>query len=161
MYGQLHGERIKADISVREAGTYLVEYPGKHWFWDNPPTVACGPSLGPGVDVAEGWSWSRAGQPGRAGPANAPRSAQCLAGTHCGERTPVVDQREGSDQREHWSTHRRFCFRHQTHVRDTQQVGAARCQPRQSRPARTRSRAHDLAAADAAAGARLVLASAP
>ena len=99
MYGQPHGARINADVSASEAGPYLVEYRGKPCFWDKTPTVVCGPPLGPGIDLAEGWSWFRAGKPGRAGPANAPRSAHCLAGTHCGGRTPAVDQREGSDQR--------------------------------------------------------------
>jgi len=160
MYGQPHGERINADVSASEAGPYLVEYPSKHCFRDNTPTVVCGPPLGPGVDLTEGSSWFSAGKPGHAGPANAPRSAHCLAGTHCGGRTPAVDQREGSDNGEHRSMHRRLCFRQQTHVRNTQQAGALSASGDKADPLETLSRAHDLAAA-AAAGARLVLAAAP
>lgn len=60
---------------------------------------------------------------------------------------------------EHRSTHRRLCFRHQTHVRNTQQVGALSASGDTAGPLETLSRAHDLAAA--AAGARLVLVAAP
>ena len=59
---------------------------------------------------------------------------------------------------EHRSTHRRLCFRHRTHLRNTQQVGVLSASGDKAGPLETFSRAHDLAAA---AGARLVLAAAP
>ena len=90
-------------------------------------------------------------------------------GKHCSrDNTPTV---VGAHRRwisgkalangEHRSTHRRLCFRHQTHVRNTQQVGVLSASGDKAGPLETLSRAHALAAAAATAGARLVLAAAP
>ena len=62
---------------------------------------------------------------------------------------------------EHRSTHRRLYFRHQTDVRNPQQVGALSASGDKAGPLERLSRAHDLAAAAATAGGWLVLAAAP
>jgi hypothetical protein len=74
--------------------------PGKHRIRDDAPgaDTACGP--GPGADFAEGWSWFGAGEPSRAGPANATRPPHSLAGTPDHGHPPAADQQSTAGQRE-------------------------------------------------------------
>lgn len=57
-YDQVRGERINADVPASEADPHELDDPGKHRLRADTPIAAevCGPSPGPGAELAEDWS---------------------------------------------------------------------------------------------------------
>jgi len=89
----------EADLAEDWSWLALIDsdQPGKHRLRDDAPGAPTvdSPPRGPAADLAKRWSCFGTGEPARAGPANATRSAHSSAGTHRHRQTPAADQQAG------------------------------------------------------------------